>query len=236
MSITSIGANFGAPSQLKQLFEKRREDFDSMASAIKSGDMQGAQQALSSLQQDQQALHAALPPQLQGNSASSTSSTTPGVSTNPLASDVATLLQDVQSGDVAGSQAALQQLYQDRGQQITNAAQSTASTIQQDLSALSTDLQDGNTTQAPADLTTLQNDLKAHGLGHHHHHDADAADSSTGSSSSPTSSDGNGTNQTSQSDGDWFARSQLFAAISAYLGQNNTNTTTNTQPSSGVVA
>ena len=73
MSVSSIGASFTAPSQLKQLFDKRREDFDSMASAIKSGDMQGAQQALSALQQDQQALHAALPPQLQGNSANAAS-------------------------------------------------------------------------------------------------------------------------------------------------------------------
>ena len=232
MSVSSIGASFTAPSQLKQLFDKRREDFDSMASAIKSGDMQGAQQALSALQQDQQALHAALPPQLQGNSANAASAAAPGVAANPLAGDVATLLQDVQSGDVAGSQAALQQLYQDRGQQIASAVQSAASTIQQDLSALNTDLQGANTTQAQTDLTKLQDDMKAHGGGHHHHH-ADPADGSSGSSSSTSSTDSGSTDQAPQSEGDWFARSQLFAAISAYLGQSNASTQ---PPSTGVVA
>jgi hypothetical protein len=72
-----------------------RSDFSALVSAVQSGDMSGAQSALTALQSDRAAMGA------QGGRG-------PGQDSSKMSNDLAALVQAVQSGDVAGAQKALQ--------------------------------------------------------------------------------------------------------------------------------
>jgi len=59
MSVTSIGSNLysqNLQSNLSDAFKQRKQDFTSLANALNSGNLQGAQQAFASLQQDMQTI------------------------------------------------------------------------------------------------------------------------------------------------------------------------------------
>ncbi|MGH7619182.1 MAG: hypothetical protein ACREPM_18325 [Gemmatimonadaceae bacterium] len=81
-----------------------QSDFASLLSAVKSGDMSAAQQALSAVQNDQST-----------SSATYSSQATQGK--GPLSSDIQSLFQAVQSGNSSAAQQALTQLQTDAQQQ-----------------------------------------------------------------------------------------------------------------------
>lgn len=100
MSITPVssGAATGA-ADLQANATQRRTDFQSLASALQSGDLTTAQQALAQLQKDSPRLAQAM------------NSTT--TSDNPRVTDLKSLASALQSGDIAGAQQAMVKLQQD---------------------------------------------------------------------------------------------------------------------------
>jgi DNA-binding FadR family transcriptional regulator len=97
-SASSCGGLNATDSQ--DSYKKQRADFQSLASALQSGDLSSAQQAFAQLQQDNPRLANAL------NSASSDSDST-------RLTDLKSLSSALQSGDVSGAQQAMAQLQQD---------------------------------------------------------------------------------------------------------------------------
>ncbi len=81
-----------------------RSDFASLLDAVKAGDMSGAQQALTAVQNDQTA-------------ASATYSSQPVQGKGPVATDMQSLFDAVQKGDSTAAQQALTQLQTDAQQQ-----------------------------------------------------------------------------------------------------------------------
>lgn len=90
-------------SAWQQRMQQRRQDFQSLASALQSGDLSGAQQAFQDLQQLQSSSSSSDPSQ-SGSSSNST---------NPLSADFSALGQALQSGDLATAQSDFAQLQQD---------------------------------------------------------------------------------------------------------------------------
>jgi hypothetical protein len=91
----------------------RRQDFTQLGNALQSGNLQGAQQAFSSLEQLQGG-------QSSSSSSGSTSSASSGPGTtgtggpaNPIANDFAALGQALSSGDLTQAQSAFSQLQTD---------------------------------------------------------------------------------------------------------------------------
>ena len=83
-----------------------QSDMSSLVQAVRSGDISGAQSALSALQADVTAASATYTP-------TSTSPTSPAPAASPAQSDLDALFKAVQSGDLAGAQAALGHLQSD---------------------------------------------------------------------------------------------------------------------------
>ncbi|MHB9119606.1 MAG: hypothetical protein ACYC2R_15245 [Burkholderiales bacterium] len=128
MSISSISsgsnpyvqnAQSGA-SGLSDLFKQRKQDFSSLASALKSGDLQGAQQAFASLQQDKQTIQQSRGAQGAGGGDSdgdndgskSGQAGAQGIGSQ-RSKDFAALSSALGSGDLQGAQQAFATLQQD---------------------------------------------------------------------------------------------------------------------------
>jgi hypothetical protein len=98
MSITNVAVNASSAQPAWQAnAEQFKQSFQSLGSALQSGDLSSAQQAFASLQQ------------LQPSNSSSTSNLDNG----PLSNDWNTLSQALQSGDTKAAQAAFTQLQSD---------------------------------------------------------------------------------------------------------------------------
>ncbi len=101
MSISALSSNLIndlSQQQRQNPFQQIKQDFQQLASALQSGDLQGAQSAYSNIQQ------------VLGNNATSTSSSG---GSNTLQNDFATLGQALQSGDLTQAQSAFSQLQSD---------------------------------------------------------------------------------------------------------------------------
>jgi hypothetical protein len=96
MSVSGLDSTVST-SAVQNPFQQRRTDFRALASALRSGDLAGAQQAFAAWQQDAQG-----GPQGQGAQ--------PGGS---ISNDMQSLQKALQSGDLAGAQKAFATLQQD---------------------------------------------------------------------------------------------------------------------------
>lgn len=102
MSIPNITAsNFSAPTQ--NVFQQRRQDFSQLAQSLQAGDLTGAQQAYSALQN--------LLPSNQSGSATGN---------NPLQNDFAALGQALAAGNLSQAQSAFSQLQSDLKSALQN--------------------------------------------------------------------------------------------------------------------
>lgn len=204
MSISSISASTNTyqayqtsgQNNLKQI----RQDFQDLASALQSSDLTGAQKAITDLQQ------------LMPNS--SASNQTP----NAFATDLNTLGQALQSGNVSDAQADFAKLQQD-AQSVQGhhhhhhhnpsaSAQSTTGIQTQngqqgggqnpfstDLNAVGQALQSGDLPDAQAAFAKLQQDMQSvqgHHYYNHHNAFADAQSTSPATSSSSAGTDNAG--------------------------------------------
>jgi DNA-binding FadR family transcriptional regulator len=103
MNVASIGVTQSASAVGSSGSAKQAgADFKSLAQALQSGDLAGAQQAMASLQQDSPWVNRALSGATDGNSTSG------GAATSPLQA----LSKALQSGDLAGAQQAFAKLQQ----------------------------------------------------------------------------------------------------------------------------
>lgn len=131
MSITSVssGSNYYSPniqtsqSSIANAFKQRKQDFATLAGALNSGDLSGAQQAFASLQQDIQAIAQGRGAQgadgdgdNDGGQATASTSATPSGSGNPIdqrTPDMTALSNALGSGDLNAAQQAFASLQQD---------------------------------------------------------------------------------------------------------------------------
>ena len=106
MDVSSISAALSASAtNTSSAFKQSATDFKSLAQALQSGDLAGAQQAFATLQQDSPWVSRAV----------SASDTANGGAGSTVASALQTLSKALQSGDISGAQqafAALQQAFQ----------------------------------------------------------------------------------------------------------------------------
>jgi len=103
-SITSSPYSYQlSPTAQPKPRQQWQQDFQSLAKALQSGDLSGAQQAFQALQQLRS--NASVSPTGQTGQAKSSS--------NPLSTDVSALGSALQSGDLSGAQAAFSKLQQD---------------------------------------------------------------------------------------------------------------------------
>ena len=109
MSISGVGSASGFnQSALSGLYSQSKQDFKTLVSDVKSGDLAGAQKALAAWQQDRQSISSA-------KDATSTTATQPASNTsaNPVQADFAALIQAIKSGDITGAQNDLTTLQND---------------------------------------------------------------------------------------------------------------------------
>jgi hypothetical protein len=170
MSIPSTTSSIIAnPGSVKGLMHQRREDFQSLTSAVQTGDLTAAQAALAAMQTDTQNLQ---------NARGLPNSLTSG-QPSKLQSDFANLVSSIQAANASGAQNALATLKTDSQALIgggTGVSGSSQSGFKQDLAALIQAIQAGDMSGAQGDLTKLQSDAKALGGGHHHRHGGGAVD------------------------------------------------------------
>lgn len=104
MSISSVSSsqNTYQPSRAQGDFKQVRQDFSGLVNALQSGDLAGAQNAFSALQQLMQGERPGNQSQAQGNSTQ-----------NQLSTDLAAIGKALQSGDVNSAKDALTKLQQD---------------------------------------------------------------------------------------------------------------------------
>jgi hypothetical protein len=108
MSVSGISStNNLNQSDWQSIFSQSQQYFNALSQALQSGNLAGAQNAFSSLQQ--------LAPNSSQNSATTTSAnaTSSANGTSSIGSDFSALGQALQSGDLAGAQKAFAQLQQD---------------------------------------------------------------------------------------------------------------------------
>jgi hypothetical protein len=141
MSISGIGA--GSSSSLLSLLQQRRQELKDMMNAVQSGDIAGAQQSLTSLQQNGTGVQtgtasAAQQLELQGSGA---------------LNDLAVLISSVQSGDIGAAQTALTAFQQDQasGSATSDGAAAPQPSIAASLSVLLIAVQSSGTTAALPD-------------------------------------------------------------------------------------
>jgi hypothetical protein len=209
-----------------------------MESAVQSGDMAGAQQALAAMQTDTQNLQSAL-----GGGAGEDGS-------NPYQSSVRTdltrLVVAAQSGNM-GTQTSLTidielggdtPSFADNMQGGGAAGQSSSSTPQDpflsDLQSLISAVQSGDMSGAKTAATALQNDMQqAAGAGghHHHHHGGGRTTSSSGASSAQDALFAPNSTDTGASDGSTTdPLTVLLAAVSGGTSTSGTASSTNPNP------
>src|SRR5450755_1392765 len=103
MNVSSIGATQSADAAgAANSFKQSAADFKSLALALQSGDLAGAQQAFATLQQDSPWVSRAV------SASAASSSANSGSTTSPLQA----LSKALQSGDIAGAQQAFAALQQ----------------------------------------------------------------------------------------------------------------------------
>jgi len=96
MSVSSISTPTTSPQQWQNVFQQQRQDFNQLAQALQSGDLEGAQKAFANLQ--------SLQPSNGPNSNSSA---------NPIQNDFAALGQALSSGNLSQAQSDFSQLQSD---------------------------------------------------------------------------------------------------------------------------
>lgn len=104
MTISSVSSTNNAyqTSSVQDNLKQARQDFQNLAGALQSGDLSGAQNAFSALQQIMQSVPASGQTQSQGNSTQ-----------NQLSTDMTALAKALQSGDMSSAQDAFKKLQQD---------------------------------------------------------------------------------------------------------------------------
>jgi hypothetical protein len=111
-------------------FEQIKTEFQHLGQDLKSGNLQGAQQDLTNLQQDLQLISSQQVGRHHHHAESSPSSTSPQQA-NPIAQAFKTLAQDLQAGNLSGAQSAfaiLQNDLQQIGGFLTPGSKGTSST------------------------------------------------------------------------------------------------------------
>jgi hypothetical protein len=104
MSISSVSSSYSTyqPSRAQSNFKQVRQDFSDLANALQAGDLAGAQNAFSALQQLMQRVQSDSQSQSQGNGTQ-----------NQFSTDLAAIGKALQSGDVKSAKDALTKLQQD---------------------------------------------------------------------------------------------------------------------------
>lgn len=145
MSISGISS---AGSDVVNGFKQRRQQFESLIAAVKSGDVSAAQKALATLQQNTGA-----------------DSSTQSASTNPRHAAFAALASAVNSGDIAGAQKALSTWQAARSNAVGSANGGTAATTDpsrdkftSDFASIFAAVQSGDMSGAQQALKALQTD------------------------------------------------------------------------------
>lgn len=169
MSISALSTNLItdlSQQQRQNPFQQIKQDFQQLASALQSGDLQGAQSAYSNIQQ------------VLGSGANSSGSG----GSNALQNDFATLGQALQSGDLTQAQSAFSQLQSDvqTGRQYGSAGAGAAAqaqdqyvssayaqrnaerTAEQDYTQIGKDLQAGDLTNAQSAYSNLEQLVQAY--------------------------------------------------------------------------
>lgn len=195
MSVSSITSGAGVnPADWRSTVKQGKQDFNQLMSSLQSGDLAGAQQAYSAMQQ-----------LLPASAASAT--TSPGsATTSTVSTDFSALGTALSSGSLSGAQNTVDKLQQDAQAYMqsrfsnqgatgainaatssstgsANASNSTSvasasNPINTDVSALSQTLKSGDTTSIQQAFAQLQQDLQSSQLGaqqaqgaeHHHRH------------------------------------------------------------------
>ena len=191
MSVSSVASSTNA-STLQSLYQQSKNAFKTLASDVQSGDMSGAQSALTALQQASASIQGL---------GSSSGTQQPSQSQAAFAN----LISSIQAGSTSGAQSVLGALESatsataatsTTGAAGTAATGSTQSSLGQDLASLIQAVQSGNLSGAQQDLTQLQSDATSQVSGHHHHHhhgggdvaNATASNASTANSSNAAGS------------------------------------------------
>lgn len=211
MSIS--GVNF---SQTSALYQQRRLDFKTLASAVQAGDTAAAQAALTSYQQDVLAI---------GASGASSDKKGSGSFATKIKTDFSNLAAAVQAGNITDAQAALTAYQQDRQaiRQGNTDQKSDTSSLVKDLTSLITSIQSGDATGEQSAADAVAKDLqsvaqsggsdKAH---HHHHHlDTESAPSSTDNSqtANATNTTTDSSNSSTSTNSFSLTQAQQLAAI-----------------------
>lgn len=195
MSVSNItlSPSVGQADGHSSIRHQARQDFDELFRAMQAGNLSGAQQAYSALQQ----LQSGAPAASGSTSSTGTATAAPGASAgSALAADWSSLGQALQSGSLPSAQDAFSKLELDlssasqarphhrdidQANAVYAAMQSVSTTtgassaagsgnVVSDLAALKQALQSGNTTSAQDLLAKLEQDLQASGQGMSHHH------------------------------------------------------------------
>ena len=186
MSISSISSNSDyyqsyLANGSNSLRQQSQQDFNSLAAALQSGDLSGAQNAFASLMQLIPNLSSSTNSQTQSAATSSTSNSSNGTST--VKSDFSVLGQALQSGDLTSAQNDFSKLMQDvqsiggrnhhhhhhktsaSSQDTTNASATGSTTgtnsVTTDLAALGQALQSGDLKSAGNAYSQLTQDLQS---------------------------------------------------------------------------
>jgi hypothetical protein len=187
-SISAVTSLYQAVQTIGQnnVRQQRGQEFKALADDLQSGDLSGAQKALSSLQQ----LLPDFTPATAGLTQSSDATTSSGTGSDisPITTNLTALGQALQSGDLSGAQNDFQKLMQalqsigaghhhhhhhKAAASVTGDAKSTGTNpIDTDLTALGQALQSTDLTAAQNSFTQLQQDMQTISQGHHHHHAA----------------------------------------------------------------
>lgn len=199
MSVPGMSAT-ASNAGILQLFQLRSQALKSLESAVRSGDIGTAQDALATLDEDTQ-----YTPFSSSDSAAQSSDSS---SSGGFAPDLTALLQAVQSGNLADAQqaaSAFQNDLQNAAQQVDPTGTTSTSTTSQstnstssggfasDLTVLMQAVQSGNLADAQQAASTLQNDMQnaaqqVSGGVHAHHHQHHQAPSTGQSGTTNTAS------------------------------------------------
>src|ERR1700733_2346065 len=139
-SISALSSNLITDlsrQQRQNPFQEIKQDFHQLASALKSGDLSGAQSAYSNIQQ-----------LIPGNPDASTSSTASNGSNTPQ-NDFATLGQALQSGDLSQAQSAFSQLRTDVRSAFAQPRSQTQATAQPNDQFIPSSSQSSSSAQGP---------------------------------------------------------------------------------------
>ena len=209
MNVNSVGlAQSVGTTDWRSTVRQGRQDFAQIVQALQAGNLGAAQQAYTDFQQLQSGL-------------TSAATTTASTSASPVVSDWTALGQALQSGTLSSAQNALTKLEQDaqsqwqsqmaqklqdatsvyallQGSQTGSATTAAATSpsgvnsVQNDLNALSTALQSGDTTSAQKLLAQLEQDLlsSASQSTHHHHHQGTTAAQTSGTTDTTSATAG----------------------------------------------